>query len=65
MSSDQHQSDPNGPAPRRGRPRVEGAKRTEILAAATERFGRNGYEDTAPFGSYVDMSLSLCMRKAL
>ena len=26
--------------------RVEGAKRTEILAAATERFGRNGYEDT-------------------
>src|SRR5512132_290404 len=46
MSSDQHQSDPNGPAPRRGRARVEGAKRTEILAAATERFGRNGYEDT-------------------
>ena len=46
MSSDQHQSDPNGPAPRRGRARVEGAKRTEILAAATERFGRDGYEDT-------------------
>src|SRR5512133_4215855 len=46
MSSDQNQSDPNGPAPRRGRARVEGAKRTEILAAATERFGRNGYEDT-------------------
>ena len=46
MSSDQHPSDPNGPAPRRRRARVEGAKRTEILAAATERFGRNGYEDT-------------------
>jgi AcrR family transcriptional regulator len=26
--------------------RVEGAKRGEILAAATERFGRDGYEDT-------------------
>ena len=46
MSSDQHQSDPNGSAPRRGRARVEGAKRDEILAAATERFGRDGYEDT-------------------
>src|SRR5580765_9068227 len=46
MSSDQPQSDPTDPAPRRGRARVEGAKRTEILAAATERFGRNGYEDT-------------------
>jgi AcrR family transcriptional regulator len=31
---------------RKGRPRVEGAKRNEILAAATERFGRDGYEDT-------------------
>jgi AcrR family transcriptional regulator len=28
------------------RARVEGAKRLEILAAATERFGRDGYEDT-------------------
>jgi AcrR family transcriptional regulator len=28
------------------KPRVEGAKRAEILAAATERFGRDGYEDT-------------------
>jgi TetR/AcrR family transcriptional regulator, cholesterol catabolism regulator len=31
---------------RRGRNRTEGAKRAEILAAATERFGRDGYEDT-------------------
>jgi AcrR family transcriptional regulator len=28
------------------RTRTEGAKRAEILAAATERFGRDGYEDT-------------------
>jgi AcrR family transcriptional regulator len=28
------------------KPRIEGAKRAEILAAATERFGRDGYEDT-------------------
>jgi AcrR family transcriptional regulator len=28
------------------RPRREGTKRQEILAAATERFGRDGYEDT-------------------
>jgi TetR/AcrR family transcriptional regulator, cholesterol catabolism regulator len=46
MSSDQHPSGPSAAVPRRGRARVEGAKRTEILAAATERFGRNGYEDT-------------------
>src|SRR5438093_5710184 len=38
MSSDQ--------SSRRGRGRIEGAKRNEILAAATERFGRDGYEDT-------------------
>ena len=31
---------------RRGRSRTDGAKRAEILAAATERFGRDGYEDT-------------------
>src|SRR3954447_25615027 len=31
---------------RRGATRVEGAKRQEILAAATQRFGRDGYEDT-------------------
>jgi AcrR family transcriptional regulator len=31
---------------RRGRSRTTGAKRAEILAAATERFGRDGYEDT-------------------
>ena len=30
----------------RGRVRGNGAKRREILAAATERFGRDGYEDT-------------------
>lgn len=30
----------------KGRPRVDGAKRAEILAAATARFGRDGYEDT-------------------
>ena len=30
----------------RGRVRGDGAKRREILAAATERFGRDGYEDT-------------------
>jgi AcrR family transcriptional regulator len=29
-----------------GKARVEGAKRAEILAAATERFGRDGYEHT-------------------
>jgi AcrR family transcriptional regulator len=29
-----------------GKPRVEGAKRAEIVAAATERFGRDGYEHT-------------------
>jgi AcrR family transcriptional regulator len=34
------------PGARAGRARVEGAKRNEILAAATERFGRDGYEDT-------------------
>ena len=34
------------PARRGARPRIEGAKRGEILAAATERFGRDGYEDT-------------------
>jgi AcrR family transcriptional regulator len=31
---------------RRGRSRTDGVKRAEILAAATERFGRDGYEDT-------------------
>jgi AcrR family transcriptional regulator len=30
----------------RGRVRGDGAKRREILIAATERFGRDGYEDT-------------------
>jgi AcrR family transcriptional regulator len=39
-------SDQSGRSPRPGRTRVEGAKRNEILAAATERFGRDGYEDT-------------------
>jgi TetR/AcrR family transcriptional regulator, cholesterol catabolism regulator len=37
----------NGSAsPQPARRRVAGAKRDEILAAATERFGRDGYEDT-------------------
>src|ERR1700737_4874718 len=31
---------------RKGVVRVECAKRAEILAAATDRFGRDGYEDT-------------------
>jgi AcrR family transcriptional regulator len=31
---------------RTGRVRIEGAKRNEILAAATQRFGRDGFEDT-------------------
>jgi len=38
VSSAQEES----PQPRR----IEGAKRAEILDAATERFGRDGYEDT-------------------
>ena len=42
MSSTQTKDDEG----RRGRSRTEGAKRAEILAAATERFGRDGYEDT-------------------
>jgi AcrR family transcriptional regulator len=47
MSSDQSPSTDRDAVPaRRGRTRVSGTKRTEILAAATERFGRNGYEDT-------------------
>jgi len=41
MNSDQSRG------PRRGgRARIEGTKRREILVAATERFGRDGYEDT-------------------
>ena len=46
MSSDQANHGGRAEPARRGRPRVEGAKRTEILAAATERFGRDGYDDT-------------------
>jgi TetR/AcrR family transcriptional regulator, cholesterol catabolism regulator len=46
MSSDRVNSEARGEPARRGRPRIEGAKRSEILAAATERFGRDGYEDT-------------------
>jgi AcrR family transcriptional regulator len=38
--------DTDGAGSRRGRTRSAGAKREEILAAATERFGRDGYEDT-------------------
>jgi AcrR family transcriptional regulator len=43
MNSDQQR---RAPAGRGGRARIEGAKRADILAAATERFGRDGYEDT-------------------
>jgi AcrR family transcriptional regulator len=39
-------SDQSGRLRRGGRVRIEGAKRSEILAAATERFGQDGYEDT-------------------
>jgi TetR/AcrR family transcriptional regulator, cholesterol catabolism regulator len=46
MSSDQVNQGGRAEPARRGRPRVEGAKRNEILAAATERFGRDGYDDT-------------------
>jgi AcrR family transcriptional regulator len=38
--------DTEGGGSRQGRTRTAGAKREEILAAATERFGRDGYEDT-------------------
>jgi AcrR family transcriptional regulator len=41
VSSSQH-----GDARKRGRQRTDGAKRAEILTAATERFGRDGYEAT-------------------
>jgi AcrR family transcriptional regulator len=34
------------PAPRTRKTRTEGTKRADILAAATQRFGRDGYEDT-------------------
>jgi AcrR family transcriptional regulator len=50
MSSNQAKADAEpGPARRgrtKGQGRIEGAKRAEILAVATERFGRDGYEDT-------------------
>src|SRR5918911_4333208 len=39
-------SNQSGRLRRAGSPRIEGSKRGEILAAATERFGRDGYEDT-------------------
>src|SRR3954454_1120882 len=39
-------SDQSGRLRRRGPARIEGTKRDEILAAATDRFGRDGYEDT-------------------
>jgi AcrR family transcriptional regulator len=45
MTSNQTSAAKKGGA-RKGRPPIEGAKRAEILAAATERFGRDGYEDT-------------------
>src|SRR5918911_5528938 len=39
-------SNQSGRLRRAGSPRIEGSKRGEIVAAATERFGRDGYEDT-------------------
>jgi AcrR family transcriptional regulator len=36
----------DGPTRKQGRQRADGTKRAEILAAATERFGRDGYEST-------------------
>ncbi len=45
MSSSREASRQAGSS-RKGVVRVEGAKRAEILAAATDRFGRDGYEDT-------------------
>jgi AcrR family transcriptional regulator len=47
VSSHQRRTSANRKAPaKRARTRVEGAKRAEILAAATDRFGRDGYEYT-------------------
>jgi AcrR family transcriptional regulator len=46
MSSTQDKGHLRGSRAGTGSPRVEGAKRAEILAAATTRFGRDGYEDT-------------------
>jgi AcrR family transcriptional regulator len=46
MSSNQPDISEDGRPPRKGQRRLEGAKRAEILDAATERFGRDGYEDT-------------------
>src|SRR4051794_41320381 len=39
-------SDQSGRLRRRAPARIEGAKRREILVAATDRFGRDGYEHT-------------------
>jgi TetR/AcrR family transcriptional regulator, cholesterol catabolism regulator len=46
VSSTQDTDDAGSTPGRGGRARITGAKRAEILAAATERFGRDGYEDT-------------------
>jgi AcrR family transcriptional regulator len=49
MSSSQQSeepADPGTPKGARSPARTEGVKRDEILAAATERFGRDGYEHT-------------------
>jgi AcrR family transcriptional regulator len=46
MSSTQARVQGRGSRTGKGSPRVEGAKRAEILTAATARFGRDGYEDT-------------------
>jgi len=50
-------SDQSGRLRRRGRARIEGTKRREILVAATERFGRDGYEDTKWAGIAADVGV--------
>jgi AcrR family transcriptional regulator len=46
VSSNQEQRPPSGRSPARRGGKVDGAKRSAILVAATERFGRDGYEHT-------------------
>jgi TetR/AcrR family transcriptional regulator, cholesterol catabolism regulator len=50
-------SDQSGRLRRGGRARIEGTKRREILVAATERFGRDGYEDTKWADIAADVSV--------
>jgi AcrR family transcriptional regulator len=46
VSSNQTRTTGRKPPAKRPRTRIEGAKRAESLAAATDRFGRDGYEHT-------------------